>query len=355
MLANNPAPLAPPFICPLCQSPLQLTAKTWQCDGSQNPKLTADGTPKQHNFDVARQGYVNLLPVQQKKSKAPGDSEDSINARQRFLAAGHYDNLQSLICEQVAQLSYVKLSKATASDDNQSSEAVKGKEVNNKFKNWLDIGCGEGYYTLAMTQKAAIDNMIAVDISKPAVMTLAKAGKASQQLWCQAFNKEASAKNATDGADSREEGGSHTSVIYPLVASVVNLPIEPESVDGISSIFSPILPEVFASTLKSEGWLVIAKPDVGHLESVREALFDSVREHDSDKFLHQLEPYFVQHEVHYCQQSLSLNRAALEDLLTMTPYAYRAQPAKRETLLASTNDADFTTEARFVVYVLRKR
>ena len=355
MLANHPANFIPPFICPLCQSPLHLSAKTWQCDGSQNPKLTLEGSPKQHSFDVARQGYVHLLPVQQKKSKAPGDSEASINARQRFLAAGYYDNLQALICEQVAKLSDVKLSKATDPNANQSPEAVKGKEVANNLKNWLDIGCGEGYYTLAMTQKSAIDNMIAVDISKPAVMTLAKAGKASQQLWYQTLNEGASAKKATDGVDPREEGSSHTSVIYPLVASAVNLPMAPASVDGISSIFSPILPEVFAKTLKQDGWLIIAKPDVGHLESVRESLFDSVREHDSDKFLDQLGPYFIQHEVHYCQQSLSLNRQALEDLLTMTPYAYRAQPAKRDTLLASANDADFTTEARFVVYILRKR
>lgn len=355
MQANHPAPLAPPFICPLCQSPLQLTAKTWQCDGRQNPKLTADGTPKQHNFDVARQGYVNLLPVQQKKTKAPGDSEASIKARQRFLSAGHYDNLQSLICEQVAKLSDVKLSKAAASNDNQSSEAVKDNGTINGLKSWLDIGCGEGYYTLAMAKKAAIDSMIAVDISKPAVMALAKTGRASDQLWCQAFDKAASEKNATDGEYRRLEGDSHTSVIYPLVASAVNLPIAPASVDGISSIFSPILPEIFAKTLKQDGWLIIAKPDVGHLASVRKALFDTVREHDSDKFLDQLEPYFTQHEVHHCQQSLSLNRAALEDLLTMTPYAYRAQAAKREALLASANDAEMITEAKFVVYILRKR
>ena len=66
------------FICPLCQSPLTIADKTWQCDGSHianNPKQT------QHSFDVARQGYVNLLPVQQKKSKDPGDSQASIDAR----------------------------------------------------------------------------------------------------------------------------------------------------------------------------------------------------------------------------------------------------------------------------------
>ena len=86
------------FVCPLCQSPLQPATDTWRCDGSLNPKQTA------HPFDVARQGYVNLLPVQQKKSKAPGDSQASIEARKRFLHAGHYEKLQRLISQQMRQL-----------------------------------------------------------------------------------------------------------------------------------------------------------------------------------------------------------------------------------------------------------
>ena len=83
------------FICPLCQSPLQPAADTWRCDGSLHPKQTS------HPFDVARQGYVNLLPVQQKKSKAPGDSQESIDARKRFLNHGYYALLQNLISQKI--------------------------------------------------------------------------------------------------------------------------------------------------------------------------------------------------------------------------------------------------------------
>jgi len=319
----------PDFICPLCQSPLQLGAKSWTCDASQQASLMADGkTPAKlshHSFDVARQGYVNLLPVQQKKSKAPGDSPDSIAARQRFLAAGHYAPLQSLIGEQLAQLAI--------------EESVESKTR----QCWADIGSGEGYYTLAMREalvKQGIDSLIAVDISKPAVVTLAKASKAAGVLWQQATVQAAT---------------SIPCPIYPLVASAAHLPLAPGSLTGISTIFSPILPEVFAEMLQPGGWLVIAKPDVGHLASVREALFDSVREHDSDKFLTQLEPYFEQQAVLSCNQELQLNQADLTDLLTMTPYAYRAQPAKRDALLTSASETEFKTEAKFVVYILRKR
>ena len=307
------------FICPLCQSPLTPAADTWRCDGRLNAKQTS------HSFDVARQGYVNLLPVQQKKSKAPGDSQASIEARQRFLNAGYYQPLQTLLCQQIAQL--LTQDKIMVEDDN-------------KPIHWLDIGCGEGYYTQAMVQMG-MDVLIAADISKPAVANLARVSKAANRLWYQQHNEQ---KHPSDKA----------AVIYPLVTSAANLPLAPHSMTGISSIFSPILPEAFAKALQDEGYLIIAKPDVGHLTTIREALFDSVREHDSDKFLHELAPYFALIGTHHIRTELSLSADALADLLTMTPYAYRARSDNRQALLATANTQAFKTEAKFVVYVLQK-
>ena len=304
------------FICPLCQSPLQPALDTWRCDGSLNPKQTS------HPFDVARQGYVNLLPVQQKKSKAPGDSQASIEARKRFLNAGHYEKLQALIVQQMQQL----LTAVT--------------EQGNQPTNWLDIGCGEGYYTQAMAQMSSdiIDTLIAADISKPAIVELAKAGKAAGKLWYQQ-DKETPAK---------------TTAIYPLVTSAAHLPLRAHSVSGISSIFSPILPTAFAEVLTDKGYLIIAKPDAGHLASMREALFDDVREHDSDKFLQELDPQFTLIDTHRVSTDMSLSVSDLTDLLTMTPYAYRAKSGKRQALLAAVEKEAFSTEAKFVVYVLQK-
>ena len=308
------------FICPICQSPLQPAPDTWRCDGSLHPTQTS------HPFDVARQGYVNLLPVQQKKSKSPGDSQASIIARQRFLAAGYYQPLKDLICAKMAQL----LGQSNASVDS-----------NHNAINWLDIGCGEGYYTQAMAQQRIIDNLIAADISKPALVELAKASKAKGSLWYQQKNdKETPAKKTA---------------IYPLVTSAAHLPLRAGRMHGMSSIFSPILPEIFADTLIEEGYLLIAKPDVGHLMSLREALFDSVREHDSDKFLPTLAPYFTLVATHQVASELSLPAEALADLLTMTPYAYRARAENRQALLAAAQTTPFATQAKFVVYILQKR
>jgi len=307
------------FICPLCQSPLQPAADTWRCDGSLHPKQTS------HPFDVARQGYVNLLPVQQKKSKAPGDSQESIDARKRFLNHGHYAPLQNLISQKMTELL--------------SNDELIDKQ-DNKSVNWLDIGCGEGYYTQAMAQMGSdvIDTLIAADISKPAVVELAKVSKLSGRLWYQPC----------------QEDTTKTTAVYPLVTSAAHLPLRPHSMTGISSIFSPILPEAFDNVLMDGGYLIIAKPDIGHLATMRDALFDDVREHDSDKFLQELAPYFTLVETYRVSTDLTLSAEDLADLMTMTPYAYRARSEKRQALLAAVETVAFSTEAKFVVYILQK-
>lgn len=314
----------PKLLCPYCQSPLLPDAKTWLCDGSLNAKGT------RHPFDVARQGYVNLLPVQNKKSKAPGDSQESIDARHRFLNQGFYQPLQQLIARLVNQ------------DSEHLAEVVQSKL---NTQTWLDVGCGEGYYTGAIAEALSANGskhsfLIALDISKPAVATTARAAKQNQQLWYQV--KE-------DKSDTK------TTAIYPMVASASHLPLVDNSLDAISTIFSPILPEEFARVLKSGGRLLIAKPDSGHLQSMREALFDEVRPHDSDKFLEELAPYFKEVATHKVSADLVLDRQSLADLLTMTPYSYRARAEKREALLASAEHQPFETTARFVVYDLVKK
>lgn len=337
-MLSQPSVFYPPqFVCPYCQSPLILDSKTWLCDGSLNDKAT------RHPFDVARQGYVNLLPVQSKKSKQPGDSQQSIDARHRFLTQGFYQPLQQCI----------------ASLANQNPDNTEKAEQSTQLKGqtWLDVGCGEGYYTQAIAQALTSPNfnndqvsetritgsgwaLIALDISKPAVATTARVAKQNHQLWYQLEAMNIPAK---------------TSCIYPMVASAAALPLSNKSIDAISSIFSPILPEEFARVLKEGGRLIIAKPDSGHLQSMREALFDEVRPHDSDKFLEELAPYFIQIATHKISADLNLDSQSLADLLTMTPYSYRAHVKKREALLASTEQQPFQTTARFVVYELRRK
>jgi 23S rRNA (guanine745-N1)-methyltransferase len=68
-----------PYLCPICQDSLNLTEnkKSYCC-------------AKNHHFDVAKEGYLNLLPAQHKKSKEPGDSKAMMQARRNFLEADFY-------------------------------------------------------------------------------------------------------------------------------------------------------------------------------------------------------------------------------------------------------------------------
>ena len=63
------------LVCPVCQNPLIQNGKNLSCE-------------KNHSFDQAKQGYVNLLPVQFKHSKAPGDNKEMVVARRAFLDKG---------------------------------------------------------------------------------------------------------------------------------------------------------------------------------------------------------------------------------------------------------------------------
>jgi 23S rRNA (guanine745-N1)-methyltransferase len=116
------------FRCPVCRHALRHDDRTWRCD---------DG----HSYDVAKEGYVNLLITHQRRQREPGDSADMLRARRAFLDAGHYAPLKEAITP--------RLGDADASV--------------------LDVGCGEGYYTRDLEAE-----LWAVDIAKPAVRLAAR-------------------------------------------------------------------------------------------------------------------------------------------------------------------------------------
>ncbi|MBW6453984.1 MAG: hypothetical protein K0A92_09425, partial [Methyloprofundus sp.] len=102
-----------PYICPICQTPLVniLPAQSYECVNN-------------HRFDIAKEGYINLLPAQHKKSKEPGDSKEMMRARRNFLEAGFYQPLAQAISSIIDQ--YL---------------------ADTPKLHILDMGCGEGYYS----------------------------------------------------------------------------------------------------------------------------------------------------------------------------------------------------------------
>ncbi len=104
------------FTCPLCHQPLTQINNSVIC-------------PQRHQFDVAKEGYINLLPVQHKRSRDPGDSAEMMQARRAFLDAGHYQPLRDAVINLLRE----RLG--------QSATAI------------LDIGCGEGITLMLLPRR----------------------------------------------------------------------------------------------------------------------------------------------------------------------------------------------------------
>ena len=122
-------------VCPVCREPLQRVGRTLQCE-------------HRHSFDLAKEGYVNLLTRQHKKADAIGDSREMARARRAFLEKGYFRPLADALIDLL-------------------------KETGKETPNVLDICCGEGYY--AKQLKDAVDcNLLGFDLSREMVRLAAK-------------------------------------------------------------------------------------------------------------------------------------------------------------------------------------
>ncbi len=272
--------------CPLDGLALERTDAQWRC-------------PQGHSFDIARQGYVHLMPVQQKRSRDPGDSKAMVAARSRFLDTGIYRPIARALNEVIlARL---------------SSECCV-----------LDAGCGEGYYLdqlhqalLAAPGDASVA-LIGMDISKWAVMAAAKRNQAV--TWLVGTNK--------------------------------SPPLLGQSVDVVISAFGFYHFEGLAGVLKPGGALVSVEPGPEHLIELRQIIYPELRRRDAPApdFAreHGLEPDTM--ETLRFQAEVA-SHAQLMDLMTMTPHLYRASHSGKAALEAL-NALSITVDV--VLRVLRK-
>lgn len=264
------------FICPLCHESMFAEAKSYRC-------------PQGHQFDKAKEGYVNLLPVQHKRSKDPGDSSEMMLARREFLEAGHYHALRQAIGELLAQALPARV------------ETI------------LDIGCGEGYYT-AWFAGLAHDRggeTCGLDVSKAAIRFAAR--RYPQVQFC--------------------------------VASSHRLPFDDASLDAVIRIYAPCKAEELARVVKPGGVVITAAPGPRHLFQLKGLIYDNVKLHEPDTETLAGFRLAQQCELAY-PMTLNGNEAAA--LLQMTPFAWRARP---EVWQALREKAEFACETDFCLRV----
>lgn len=172
-----------------------------------------------HSFDVAKQGYVTLATGAGLKHK--GDDMDMVNARETYLAMGHFAPFVEAVTGAVQDA----LDSASLAESTPAS--------------LLEVGAGTGYYLAHTLDSIAEARGVGLDISPHAAKHLAK-------------------------CHSR---------VGAVVADVwERLPIRDESVDAISVVFAPRNPAEFQRVLAPGGQVIVLTPGAGHLDELREPL-----------------------------------------------------------------------------------
>jgi len=256
------------LLCPVCKEKLikEVSNKTYKCNNN-------------HTYDIAKEGYVNLLISNQKNSKNPGDSKEMVLARVEFLSRGYYKILSDKINEIIV-------------------ECLK-KDNEEKF-NIMDLGCGEGYYLTNLKnyidEKNIKANYYGMDVSKEAVKYASKSNK--DCTWA--------------------------------VGNNFNILADDKSIDCILSVFSPIDIDECNRVLKDDGVFVRVLPRTNHLIQLRNIIYSEV--HLNEK-VYKANAY----ENEYIKESnvtfdITLNKEEVLSLLKMTPHYWKSTAENKEKL-----------------------
>ena len=194
------------LICPICQLPLAQEGRSLRCG-------------RGHSFDVARQGYVNLLPVQQKRSLHPGDTREQVLSRRAFLESGAYTPIVEAVC---------------------AAAAGHAGPI-------LDVGCGEGYYAVRVANSIGAE-LTGLDISKEAVRCAAAKYKGHQ--W--------------------------------ICGTAAHLPIPDGSVGVLMSMFALTMPTEFRRVLKKDGIFIQVLAAQDHLMGLKSIIYPEILLKDKD-------------------------------------------------------------------------
>ncbi len=257
-----------------------------------------------HSFDVAKQGYVNLLLPQKRGAALPGDSAEMVRARTAFLDGGYYrafsDGVNRLVCD-------------TANAQKLDKPVI------------LDAGCGEGYYTArlhgALTEEGFTPVCAGFDLSRDAVSHAAKRAKAAGTAETLSF----------------------------AVASLFEMPVADASANIIINLFAPVADAEFARVLCPGGFLLMAVPAEEHLWGMKQVLYETPYKNEvrRDTLEH-----FTLTEVRRVTDTITVTDPDhIRALFAMTPYFWKTSPSDRDRLYAQDK---LQTEIAFDLLLYKK-
>ena len=232
--------------CPVCGQVLTREDRTWRC-------------MSRHSFDIAKEGYVNLLSAHRSGDKI-GDNKEMALSRRDFLNKGYYAPLADAVTACLRRYS-------------SGGDTV------------LDICCGEGYYT-AYAAQCLDRRFYGFDLSKNMVRLAAK-----RRIDARFF-----------------------------VANIASIPIMDGTVKAAFHLFAPFHAAEFRRVIDDDGVIMTAIPGRDHLYGLKEVLYDQPYRNDekepSAEGLTAVERVRVRGEI-----TLD-TREEINALFQMTPYYY---------------------------------
>lgn len=242
------------FNCPICSESLNLENNSLVCSNG-------------HNFDIAKQGYVNfLLNMKQQKNYDKANFEN----RGLILKDGLYDHILNKIVEIIEKLPITTI---------------------------LDAGCGEGYYSRVIQDKLN-KTVLAFDISKDSVQLAARNDKNNAVKW--------------------------------FVGDLANLPMKDNSVDGILDIFSPANYHEFHRILNDGGYLIKVIPGEKHLTELRQQASEYLRSesYSNKKVLDYFEEHFQVVDEIKATKTYAVSDEERTAFINMTPLLFNVDKEK---------------------------
>ncbi|GAA1232754.1 rRNA (guanine-N1)-methyltransferase [Kitasatospora nipponensis] len=246
--------------CPHCRLGLALdaTGRALRCSGG-------------HSFDIAKQGYVSLLPGD--AHTGTGDTAEMVAARADFLEAGHYRAIAEAL--------------ATAAAATGAGSAVGGLVA--------DLGTGTGYYLARVLDALDGTAGAALDISKFALRRAARAHPRAGAVACDAWRP---------------------------------LPLADACADLVLNVFAPRNGAEIRRVLRPGGSLLVASPTTRHLRELVGALGLLVVDEEKERRIDEkLGPWFTPGPRTEVEFELRLSRRDAAAVVGMGPNAWHTDPA----------------------------
>jgi 23S rRNA (guanine745-N1)-methyltransferase len=254
--------------CPYCAGPLTRSGGSVGC-------------PNGHAFDVARSGYLSLLPGDARLGSA--DTAEMVAAREAFLGSGHFEPLTEALAEEAERAVRPEAERAVRPEAERPAE---GRPASGCV---LDLGAGTGWYLARVLDRLPGRTGVAVDLSKHALRRAARA--------------------------------------HPRIAAVAAdawrpLPVGDSVAALVLSVFAPRNAAEIARVLHPGAALVVVTPTERHLaELVEELGLLTVDERKQERLAASLEARFALERRTGVEWSLELAPEEVADAVAMGPSA----------------------------------